>query len=70
MQALQDLVRGVRNSRADYGVELGRKIAATLHVQDVNLRLAQFLRRNRVAIMLQICASFLRKEAKKNHPKT
>ena len=47
MQALQDLVRGVRNSRADYGVELGRKIAATLHVQDATLRFGTLLKAQR-----------------------
>ena len=38
LKALQDVVRAVRNTRADYNVELGRRIPATIHVSDANLR--------------------------------
>ncbi len=31
--ALQAIVRAVRNARAEYGVELGRKIAATVLIR-------------------------------------
>ena len=31
--ALQAVVRAVRNARAEYGVELGRKIAATVLIR-------------------------------------
>ena len=40
LQALQATVKGIRNSRVDYGVEPGRKIAAQLHVEDPALRFA------------------------------
>lgn len=37
-QVLQDLVRGIRNSRAEYGVDLGMRIPATLVIEDDALR--------------------------------
>ncbi|KAL4422888.1 hypothetical protein ABPG75_009085 [Micractinium tetrahymenae] len=39
-EALQAAVRSVRNARAEYGVEPGRKIAATVRVDDPELRAA------------------------------
>ena len=39
-QALQAAVSAVRNARAEYGVELGRRVPATLHVADPTLRAA------------------------------
>ena len=39
-QALQAAVSAVRNARAEYGVELGRRIPATLLVADPTLRAA------------------------------
>lgn len=36
-QALQEVVSSVRNARAEYGVELGRKIPAQLIVADAKL---------------------------------
>lgn len=39
-EALQAAVRAVRNTRAEYGVEPGRKIAATVRVDDAELRAA------------------------------
>ncbi|KAL4451165.1 hypothetical protein ABPG77_009237 [Micractinium sp. CCAP 211/92] len=39
-EALQAAVRAVRNARAEYNVELGRKIAATVRVDDAELRAA------------------------------
>ena len=38
VQALQTTVRSIRNARAEYGVELGRKIPATILVTDESLR--------------------------------
>ncbi|KAK9846098.1 hypothetical protein WJX84_007187, partial [Apatococcus fuscideae] len=37
-KVLQDLVRGIRNSRAEYGVDLGMRIPATLVIEDDALR--------------------------------
>ena len=37
MQALQEVVSSVRNARAEYGVELGRKIPAQLIIADAEL---------------------------------
>ena len=37
-QAIQAIVRGIRNSRSEYGVDGSRKIAATIHVADAALR--------------------------------
>lgn len=37
MQALQEVVSSVRNARAEYGVELGRKIPAQLVITDAEL---------------------------------
>lgn len=42
-QALQDTVRAVRNARAEYGVDLGRRIPATILVADSSLRCARVL---------------------------
>lgn len=39
-EALQATVRAVRNARAEYGVDLGRKIAAIVRVDDPELRAA------------------------------
>ncbi len=39
-EALKSLVKGIRNARAEYGVEEKRKIAATLVVEDAALRAA------------------------------
>ena len=39
-QALQAAVSAVRNARAEYGVELGRRVPATLHVAESALRAA------------------------------
>ena len=39
-QALQAAVSAVRNARAEYGVELGRRVPATLHVAEPALRAA------------------------------
>ena len=39
-EVLQAAVRAVRNARAEYGVELGRRIAATLRVASPTLRQA------------------------------
>ena len=36
-QALQEVVSSVRNARAEYGVELGRKIPAQLLIADAEL---------------------------------
>lgn len=38
VQVLQDLVRGIRNSRAEYGVDLRMRIPATLVIEDDALR--------------------------------
>ena len=37
MQALQEVVSSVRNARAEYNVELGRKIPARLVIADAEL---------------------------------
>ena len=37
-QVLQDLVRAIRNSRAEYGVDLGMRIPATLVIENDALR--------------------------------
>ncbi|KAK9814981.1 hypothetical protein WJX73_003862 [Symbiochloris irregularis] len=37
-QALQGIVRSIRNARAEYGVDLGRRIPATILVADSQLR--------------------------------
>ena len=37
-EALQAVTRAIRNARAEYGVELGRKIPATICVSNSNLR--------------------------------
>lgn len=37
-EALQSVVRSIRNARAEYGVELGRKIPATICVAADNTR--------------------------------
>lgn len=37
-RALQAIVRSVRNARAEYGVELGKKVPATVMVEDEALR--------------------------------
>ncbi|KAK9845737.1 hypothetical protein WJX81_000915 [Elliptochloris bilobata] len=39
-EALQAAVSAMRNARAEYGVELGRRVPATLHVADPALRAA------------------------------
>lgn len=39
-EALQAVVRAIRNARAEYGVELGRKIPATVCVSNSALRYA------------------------------
>ena len=44
LQALQKTVRSIRNARAEYGVELGRKIPATVLAADPELRSAPCLR--------------------------
>jgi valyl-tRNA synthetase len=38
--ALQDAVRAIRNARAEYGVDLGKRVPATLEVSDARLRAA------------------------------
>ncbi len=38
--SLQDTVRSIRNARAEYGVEPGKKIPATVHVANAELRAA------------------------------
>lgn len=38
LQAIQATVRGIRNSRAEYGVDGSRKIGATIHISDAALR--------------------------------
>lgn len=40
MQALQEVVSAIRNARAEYGVELGRRIPAQLMIADEELRAA------------------------------
>ena len=37
MQALQEVVTSVRNARAEYNIELGRKIPARLVIADAKL---------------------------------
>ena len=39
-EALQAVVRSIRNARAEYGVELGRKIPATICVATDSIRSA------------------------------
>ena len=38
--ALQDAVRAIRNARAEYGVDLGKRVPAALEVADAKLRAA------------------------------
>ena len=40
MQALQEIVSAIRNARAEYGVELGRKIPAQILIADEKLSAA------------------------------
>ena len=40
MQALQEIVSAIRNARAEYGVELGRKIPAQVVIVDEELSAA------------------------------
>ena len=40
MQALQEIVSSIRNARAEYGVELGRKIPAQIIIADEELSAA------------------------------
>ena len=40
MQALQEIVSAIRNARAEYGVELGRKIPAQVLIADEELSAA------------------------------
>ena len=40
MQALQEVVSAIRNARAEYGVELGRKIPAQIVIADGELSAA------------------------------
>ncbi len=38
--SLQDTVRSIRTARAEYGVEVGKKIPATVHIANAELRAA------------------------------
>lgn len=38
LQMLQATVRAIRNARAEYGVDLGRRIPATVLIADTALR--------------------------------
>ena len=54
-EALQAVTRAIRNARAEYGVELGRKIPATVCVSDEALRYGAFLAVLGVATQVSCC---------------
>lgn len=58
-EALQAVVRAVRNARAEYGVEPGRRIAATVVVADPALRAALESEREVMALLARLDAQEL-----------
>ena len=66
MQALQEVVSAIRNARAEYGVELGRKIPAQIVIADKELSaalqaemlvLCSLAKLDEAQVLLYLCAS-------------
>ena len=72
MQALQEVVSAIRNARAEYGVELGRKIPAQIVIADKELSaamqaemlvLCSLAKLDEVQVLLHLCASSVLKHS-------